>query len=115
MEERFGYILIMASDLYMEDFFIDYCDTFYISSYSNRTHTLLMLNIAMQSENVSITTSKFERILVTIRSVDDKIQSFEISSPIDREKTFHVISRIANLITQENSNLSFSCPDDIDL
>ena len=37
-------IVILAPNLFMKDFLIDYYDDFFISSYSNETSTLSMLN-----------------------------------------------------------------------
>ncbi len=115
MEERFGYILIMASNLYMEDFLIDYCDDFFISSYSKKTSTLLALDLAISEyDKISITSTVLERILISISLVDNVIK-LEIDSPINKKKTLHILTRITGLLAEQNSNLNFSCPHDVDL
>lgn len=115
MEERFGYILIMAPNLFIEDFLIDYCDDFFISSYSEETYTLLMLDLAiLEFDKIPITQTPFERILISISLVDNVIK-LKIDSPIKKKETLHIITRITDLLAEQNSNLNFSCPYDVDL
>lgn len=115
MENGYGNIVILAPDLFMEDFLIDYCEDFFISSYCKEFPTLLMLDHAiLEYDEIAITSTVLERILISISLVNNIIK-LKIDSPINKEKTLHILTRITGLLAEQNSHLNFSCPHDVDL
>lgn len=116
MEEtkRHGRLIIMCTDIYMEDYLIDYTSDFYIGSYCDRKGTLSLLQDAIVGLRLAsdfLPSTFLERILLEVTLLDNGIFMYEIHSPVCQENTIHILSRIIELLKENNTDLNFFCPE----
>lgn len=110
---RSGDILIMCQNIFMDDFLIDYTEDFYVGSYCNKQETLNKLIEARLTLHTCYflpsSTSEFIKIQCVLLS--NGILTFSVLSPVSQKNTIHILSRIIDLLKENNANLNFFCPD----
>lgn len=112
--ERSGNIIIMCSDIYMDDFLIDYTDDFYVGSYSDKEETLNRLQdalLVLKTSDFSFPTFRSELIQINVHLLSNGIWKFIFDSPISQKITIHILSRIIDLLKENNVNLNFFYPE----
>lgn len=113
VNQRFGNIIIMAPDIYMDDFLIEHCNDFYVGSYCNQYNTACVLQsaiIGLKNSNDILLLNKFERILLMVQEVNSMFYHFSLDSPISKEKTLHILTRTSALLQDPSSQINFFYP-----
>lgn len=111
---RSGNIIIMCSDIYMDDFLIDYTDDFYVGSYCDKEETLKQLQDALLVLNTGIYSlpSNIGYILhIKIDLLSNGIWAYKFDSPVSQKVTSHILSRIICLLKENDANLNFFRPE----
>ena len=112
--ERSGNIIIMCTDIYMDDFLIDYTENFYVGSYCDKEETLIRLQDAFLFLNAGIYSlpSTIGNIFhINVNFLSNNIWEYIFDSPVSQESTIHILSRVINLLKENNANLNFFCPE----
>lgn len=111
---RSGNIIIMSSDIYMDDFLIDYTDDFYVGSYCDKEETLEQLQdalLVLKSGFYSLPSTAGYMFLIKIDLLRNGIWTYRFDSPVSQKITIHILSRIIDLLKENNANLNFFCPE----
>lgn len=112
--ERSGNIIIMCSDIYMDDFLIDYTDDFYVGSYCDKEEALIRLKdalLVLKAGIYPLPTARGDILHMHIKSLSNGIWEYTFDSPVSQKSTIHILSRIIDLLKENNANLNFFYPE----